>query len=251
MFLLLLNSPSISVDITSINPVDFIIMSLCENLTENFNFHLVSTEKSISDELDKCQQNALMCLQCFTNSEKHWDNEKQATEKQLQTIKEEVIEKKKAIEGQERKVQELTKLLHGLQEEVDHAHLEEKEFKTLLQTLEKSLEKKKTGIEAKEKSSQEEAVECQKALSYFQQRLALKIKRSRDDWLTFIFTSIDPNDVERKFSFALKVNEGNLFEVPGCDPPIPGLSELVEDLNRHNNLLAFVYVIRQRFKALI
>ncbi|XP_022240386.1 kinetochore protein Spc25-like [Limulus polyphemus] len=226
-------------------------MSLCENLIENFNFHLISTEKCISEELDKCQKNALMCLQCFTNSEKHWDKEKQATEKQLQTIKEDITEQKKAIEGQERKVQELTKLLSGIQEATECAHLEEKEFKTLLQTLERSLEKKKTDIEAKEKSSQEEAIECQKASSYFQQRLALKIKRSRDDWLTFIFTSIDPNDAERKFTFALKVNERNLFEVPGCDPQVPGLSELVEDLNRNNNLLEFVYVMRQRFKALV
>jgi hypothetical protein len=82
----------------------------------------------------------------------------------------------------------------------------------------------------------------------FYKRLGLEFEKIHDERLRLVFTLIDPLDPSRPFAFNVRVSEADdAYSVDGVDPPVPGVPELVAQLNRDNDFSRFVQLMRRRF----
>jgi hypothetical protein len=82
----------------------------------------------------------------------------------------------------------------------------------------------------------------------FYKRLGLDFKRVGDDRLRLIFTQIDAAFPEKEFSFTIKVDQTDAYQVEACEPAIPEIPEYLACLNKSNDFSVFVRTMRQSFK---
>lgn len=92
--------------------------------------------------------------------------------------------------------------------------------------------------------------ELSRGISFYR-RLGLDFEKINDDKLRLVFTQIDPSDPDRQFRFNVRITDADVYEVEGCDPPVPGLDALIKELNAANDFSRFVQLMRQRFKQLV
>ena len=62
------------------------------------------------------------------------------------------------------------------------------------------------------------------AVNFYASRLGLQLENSGDG-LRMVFTCIDPADAERPHVLSLRVNDADLYEVDGSEPPMPNLAQ--------------------------
>jgi len=79
--------------------------------------------------------------------------------------------------------------------------------------------------------------------------MGLKFERAKGQ-VRLAFKYIDPQAPEREFSFGVKLDEGDNYQVMECSPPLQGLEPLLAQLKQHNDLPYFVQALRRRFRAL-
>lgn len=85
-------------------------------------------------------------------------------------------------------------------------------------------------------------------------KLGLDFERAGNR-LRFNFTQVDHDDPKRGFSFALDVNENDIYEVDECNPPLRAstITSLIDALNTSGNtnpdFSTFVRGMRNAFKA--
>ena len=68
-----------------------------------------------------------------------------------------------------------------------------------------------------------------------------------DNKLYFQFTKLDSLYPNKVFTFAVYVNENELYQVENCEPMIENLSTLVDVLNNTNDFSKFVRLMRKEF----
>lgn len=100
-----------------------------------------------------------------------------------------------------------------------------------------------------EQCNDEKIKEFDKAVSYFQSRLGLKLERKKDEELAFIFTHINPENSNEQYEFCINITDDN-YNVTKCQPEIPEMKILLEKLNETNDLQNFVSTMREKFKEL-
>lgn len=64
---------------------------------------------------------------------------------------------------------------------------------------------------------------------------------------TLIYTLIDPNDWDRKFIVQFSTNTGDFF-ISKCEPMLPQLASLIEEMRSDRNIFNFVKKVRQAFQ---
>lgn len=84
---------------------------------------------------------------------------------------------------------------------------------------------------------------------FYRKHLALDFQRVDDNRLRFVFTHIDPANHDRQFIFSVFVNSANRYELVECEPRLPVVDSLIDDLNADNNFSRFVQRMRAQFRA--
>jgi hypothetical protein len=104
--------------------------------------------------------------------------------------------------------------------------------------------------EAREKEVRFQLNELTKGISFYR-RLGLDFEKINDDRLRLVFAQIDPAAPDRKFGFSVRVTDPDVYEVDDCVPPVPGLGELLREVNTTNDFAKFVLQMRHKFKQLV
>lgn len=102
--------------------------------------------------------------------------------------------------------------------------------------------------ERKEGEVRYQLAELSKGVSYFE-KMGLTFEKAEDDRLRVVFTQLDPDAPERRFTFTVLVTDKDVYEVTECTPPVPALEGLVSQLNASNDFSGFVQMMRRAFKA--
>lgn len=68
---------------------------------------------------------------------------------------------------------------------------------------------------------------------------------------SFTFTSIDPDDPSRQFSFLLRADDMNAYQVEDCKPQIDNetTEALLREVDRTDDLQSFIIGMRKAFVA--
>jgi kinetochore protein Spc25 len=85
-------------------------------------------------------------------------------------------------------------------------------------------------------------------LKAYQDYLGLKIMGVRSDEMKFSFVCIDNKNWDREFWFV--VNVSDVYRVVECEPFLPDMKVLEEQLNRDQDFYNFVRNVRQAFVRL-
>lgn len=110
---------------------------------------------------------------------------------------------------------------------------------------------REAGCEQTQASKEQKLAELDKGCTLYRTRLGLAFERVGEERLRLTFTSIDPADPLRAFSFQVFVDGGDKYHVESCSPPLASLASLVDTLNANNDFSAFVRNVRKGFKTLV
>lgn len=87
-------------------------------------------------------------------------------------------------------------------------------------------------------------------LTDFQKYLGLQIIPLPNNQTRFSFLQIDPKTPNDTLcSFVVDVSQEQ-YRVLSCEPMIPDMGKIVDDLNQHRDFYRFLKLCRQRFVAL-
>ncbi|KAI4319069.1 hypothetical protein MLD38_032714 [Melastoma candidum] len=95
------------------------------------------------------------------------------------------------------------------------------------------------------KESSERKVEIQEAIAWYNKVLGLQIEGGSG--VRFSFNNINKRSPEDFFSFTICHTNG-IYSVLKCDLPVSGMVDMVEELNRSNDLYKFVRAMRAKFQ---
>eukprot|EP00249_Psilotum_nudum_P027531 c35315_g1_i1 orf=153-803(+) len=109
-----------------------------------------------------------------------------------------------------------------------------------LAEIEKTFSERKLKLEAQ-----------REAVSWYEDRLGFRVEPSTNA-LKIVFTKLDPNDMDRKFSFSIRHDKHtNLYTILECEPHLESNKELVDELNRTNKLYDFIRSMCSQFEAIL
>ena len=74
---------------------------------------------------------------------------------------------------------------------------------------------------------------------------------SNEGTVDMVFTMIDSQHPEREFKLAVAVLPDDRYAVRSCDPPLPNIQALVDELNATNSFANFVRAAREGFQAMV
>jgi len=168
-------------------------------------------------------------------------SEKQEIDAQLRSMTNELASREKELSEKRSHILSLKDAGDALPKEIQALKAVEAEQLKLVQEKKKEL----TAIEDQKKY---ESRELTRGILNFK-RLGLEFERVGDDKLKLVFTQIDPSDPDRQFSFSVKVNNHDVYEVESCEPRVEGVDKLLARLNSDNSFSAFTKAMRRQFKA--
>ncbi|EME29464.1 Kinetochore protein spc25 [Galdieria sulphuraria] len=100
-------------------------------------------------------------------------------------------------------------------------------------------------------TSQQKYANLRNAIRTYENCLGLRLERTEDGRIAFIFTHINQQVPEREYSFCIFVDENDHYQVESCTPPVKDITVLLEKLNRDEDLSRFILSIRKRFQAMV
>jgi len=155
----------------------------------------------------------------------------------------EVIQKKDKVEIVKKECSEMQKKVNltakSAQEYCDEADKNQLELKSL----EAATSEKANIVEKKrEKLSAE--------LAKYDRILGLELVNSSHGGIIFVFSNIHCDNPDKKFSCEVGY-EGKQYKVSSCLPMVPGIEDMVQLLNRTNDLPGFVVNLRKKFLSVI
>eukprot|EP00003_Mantamonas_plastica_P013108 TRINITY_DN23067_c0_g1_i1.p1 TRINITY_DN23067_c0_g1~~TRINITY_DN23067_c0_g1_i1.p1 ORF type:complete len:237 (-),score=97.03 TRINITY_DN23067_c0_g1_i1:24-686(-) len=113
-------------------------------------------------------------------------------------------------------------------------------------------EKKKVEEQLKEVQQAQKELEARikgakNGVFFYEDRLKLKFEVMQQDYLRFVFTHIDADDVDREFLFTVSVDEDDQYHLVECKPMIPKVQKLIDEVNETNQFSDFVIAMRRKF----
>ncbi|KAL6973185.1 hypothetical protein U1Q18_027365 [Sarracenia purpurea var. burkii] len=102
-----------------------------------------------------------------------------------------------------------------------------------------------SACEEKCNKNNEDRGEIEEAISWYNRILGFRIECGHG--VKFIFTNINVNNPEEKYSFSIR-HERELYTLLDCDPHLNDTKELLHELNRNNSLFKFVRTMREKFR---
>ncbi|PIK61404.1 putative kinetochore protein Spc25 [Apostichopus japonicus] len=178
---------------------------------------------------------------------------KQATEQikeirgQLDKLHEESAQSKEAVAAQKRKADEIECAIKEAAEKRQKLMFQKEEIENDIRHKSQELKQEAELLETQQKATRLRLSELTKAEEFFKERMGLRFKKLDSENLQFVFTNIDPKDHERVYYFTIKVI-GKEYHVTDCCPQVEAMEELVQKLNKSNNLMEFAVTVRQKFK---
>ncbi|GIL50233.1 hypothetical protein Vafri_6461 [Volvox africanus] len=104
-------------------------------------------------------------------------------------------------------------------------------------------------LENEQKDRQQQLDNLRRQAARFTERFGLHFRSQTPGDFTVVMTHIDPKDHKKEFSVAVRMAPNDVYTVTKCDPHVPDLDELVNEVNRTNDFAAFVKAVRSRFVA--
>ncbi|XP_039060567.1 kinetochore protein SPC25 homolog [Hibiscus syriacus] len=100
-------------------------------------------------------------------------------------------------------------------------------------------------IEEKVKHANEENGEIHEAISWYNKVLGFKIESGHG--VKFTFNYMNMENPKQEYSFTIR-HADDAYSLLDCDPPLNGIKELINELNRTNGLFKFVRIMREKFQ---
>jgi len=216
---------------------------------------------NFGEELSKLfnvtHQNAKVFLQVAQNIIKSTVNESKESkelgklDKAILSLHEatEVIDSSKLdVKQKQEKIVALNKDAHKIKNEVNFAVKSYRECSAL--AVAKELEFKDLASALSEKSDidEQKRVKITKELEMWKRLLGLEIVNSSHGGITFVFTNIDQENPDERFSCEVGIFNQK-YKIAHCHPMVTGIVNMVELLNRTKDLPGFVANLRQKFVA--
>lgn len=103
-------------------------------------------------------------------------------------------------------------------------------------------------LNLEEKSSHDvfEIKNIEEAIMWYKKVLGFQAEGG--EGVTFIFHNIDLKNADGVYSFTVKL-DGDTYHLFHCDPYIEGISKLIKELNKTDDLFKFVRIMREKFQA--
>ncbi|KAJ1628480.1 chromosome segregation protein Spc25-domain-containing protein [Pavlovales sp. CCMP2436] len=153
-----------------------------------------------------------------------------------------------AAKQAQRVVAGLVSQLEQLDVEQQQLPAKRAEIERVIDQESQSLASVQRAITEQEATGERRSVELAKGTSMYRKWLGLAFERVGEDRLRLDLKHVDPSSPERSFSFEVYVDAKNIYHVDKCDPPTPGLAQLVAHLNETNNFAEFVRTVRRKFQ---
>ncbi|KAJ3445058.1 kinetochore protein spc25-related [Anaeramoeba flamelloides] len=167
---------------------------------------------------------------------------------QLKKQEEELKIEKKSINKENKEIQQTKEEINKLTKTKTEKLKQNIELNENIQKQRTILQERKIVIQNKEQIQQLKEKELQDTLDKYQTWLGLNFKRMNGNKLRIILTQIDPQDHSREFYFTVRIDRTSRYIVEECDPILPSLKELVNNLNKTNDFSLFVRKMRKKFK---
>lgn len=159
--------------------------------------------------------------------------------KVIDSVKLEVKQKQEKIVIVKKEFEELKKKVDltakSAQEFCDAADKKQTELKNLA-----------AAINDKGDIVEEKRVKLSGELAKWKLILGLELVNSSHGGIIFVFTNIDRENPDKKFSCEVGL-ENRLYKVANCLPMVPGIENMLELLNKTNDLSGFVVNLRKKF----
>ncbi|KAI7843139.1 hypothetical protein COHA_003310 [Chlorella ohadii] len=146
-------------------------------------------------------------------------------------------------------VEELQAELAKIQAEQDALPALVKEVQDALEAEAAAFQRQEAALSNQESLKERKLGALHQALAMYRSRLGLEFVHGEGEQLRCIFTQLDPRDHARPFQFAVQVVGDNSYAVQACEPAVPGLQRLLEQLNGGGSFSAFVRCMRSEFQA--
>lgn len=175
--------------------------------------------------------------------------------KNLQTREEEFIAigqaLKETIAGEEKELAELNAFINKLDKEASMLP------GTVATAQKKLAEAKEMNMAASDKLEAAQSrrnyrlTHLGRGVQQFETWLGMKISRLHEGTIRTVFSQIDPVKVDREFSMAFAIDKDDQFVLQECEPALPGIAGMIEDVNADGDLGAFLRTVRAGFKELV
>jgi seryl-tRNA synthetase len=163
--------------------------------------------------------------------------------KEAKELAEEMEQREKQLKQMEEEAMQARELAEGLPEQLEHLRVTVNEERETIEEVASTIE----GAESKQTSQLKSLEEANYA---FKSRLGLSFeRRSEDDDLRFVFTLIDRFDMDREFSFNIKLDDSGRYVLVDCEPPVRDAQKFMRECNQSGGreLSKFVRRMRRAF----
>ena len=159
--------------------------------------------------------------------------------KVIDSIKLEVKQKQEKIETVETDVQDIGN-------KISLTAKSAQEFSVQAEKKELELKNRANAMNDKGDIVEEKRAKLTSELEKWKNILGLELVNSSHGGIIFVFTNIDRDDSGKKFSCEVGLSDRQ-YKVTQCFPMVPGLENMVELLNKTNDLSGFVVNLRRKF----
>lgn len=164
--------------------------------------------------------------------------------KQAKELEEDMEEQEHKLKQMEEEAMQARELASDLPEQLEdlRATVSEERRKT----------EEEAGTVEKSEGKQLKQVESLRvANDMYKDRLGLEFMKTDDDDMKFVFTLIDRFEMDREFSFTIRVEDGSSrYELVECEPMVKEAGEYIRECNRTDDLSMFIRKMRKSFVRL-
>ncbi|ORX76371.1 hypothetical protein BCR32DRAFT_271313 [Anaeromyces robustus] len=112
--------------------------------------------------------------------------------------------------------------------------------------LETKLTEKRKELSYKKMEKEEQMKKNDPELNFYENTLAMKMTALKEGIIEFTFTNINKEQTSKKYSFIIDVSNKN-YKILDCQPKVPELNILLNNLNDTRNFYDFLKLIRIAF----
>ncbi|ORX48296.1 hypothetical protein DM01DRAFT_1338766 [Hesseltinella vesiculosa] len=193
--------------------------------------HATTTQKSLM-EIEE--------MQAKNNELKALIEERKASIAHYESLLPQAVERLEQLRKDEKEQQDRKE---QLERECDAIATKNDTFALTIAAKERELEEKRALLDTQQKRNRPELEACMKYTG-------LALEPLKNNQLKLTFTLIDPKELDRAFTLVLDMSNDK-YAVPKCEPQIPNLAQMVQDLNQHGNPSLFTIQARQAFSRLV
>ncbi|WWC90714.1 uncharacterized protein L201_005651 [Kwoniella dendrophila CBS 6074] len=184
------------------------------------------------------------------NSMRDQKAEKEEMERRIHLEREREGEMLATLESERHTLTDLTSSLNHLQTSLNKVKDQSSTLESEIHKTRKEVTTERTEKERQKQRLNEMRKKDEFELLELEESVGLRINPIKRDLLMIQFTLLDVNDPSREFAFLLDVSKQD-YSVPNCNPPLPGLSDLVRQLNQDREFFTFIKRARKAFRSLI